>query len=377
MKILFVAARWDPKNPDSGAGVNFNAYTALRNLGHEIIIGGPFSSELSFLERLAKKSVETFTSRKLIKFYPSFIKRSNPAIQKLINDYQPDVVFSKSSIPLLNVELSVPFVYLCDSSVKWVKDNWPYYTRPGFYIMEKWERKVINKADHIITFSDANASVLNSYYQKPKDQISVHPIPSALPTELGGYERKDFGGDNTLNLVLVGKKYERKGVDIAIKTVEALNNIGIKTKLRIVGQEGPSDEFTTFMGLYLKKDPEQLLSYVANYQWAHLQIFPSRFDPAGIVPAEAAQFGVPTITNASGGLATTVKDNVSGIVLEKDSPAEEYIKAIETLWQNPQKYDQLSRSTFTRYQSELNWDSFGKYINELLEKAVQNHHRRL
>ena len=373
MKILFVAARWDPRDPDSGAGVNFNAYTALKNLGHDVIIGGPFSSDLSLVERIIKKTTESFTSRKFIKFYPSYIKRSNPVIQELIKDYQPQVVFSKSSIPLVNVDLPVPFVYLCDSSVKWVEDNWPYYTKLGFSIMEKWERQVINKADHIITFSDANASVLQTFYKKTKSQISVHPIPSALPIELGGYESKPFGGNHTLNLVLVGKKYERKGVDIAIQATKKLNNIGINTNLRIVGQKGPSNESVKFMGLYSKKDPSELLSYVENYRWAHIHIFPSRFDPAGIVPAEAAQFGVPTITNASGGLATTVRDNVSGIVLEKDSPVEKYVEVIESLWQNPKRYDQLCRSTYKLYQSELNWDSFGKYINQVIEKTVEQY----
>jgi len=372
MKILFVTARWNPEDPDSGAGVNFNAYTALKNLGHDIKIGGPFVSDLSIPERLVKKASESFTSRTLIKFYPSYIKRSNKAIRTLIEEYQPHLVFSKSSIPLVNVVLPVPFVYLCDSSVKWVKDNWPYFTKLGFYIMERWEKKVINKANHIITFSRENASVLRTYYHKPETQISIHPIPSALPQEFGGYERKTFGGDHTLNQILVGRTYDRKGVDVAIEATKLLNNAGIKTHLRIVGQDGPSTENITFMGLYSKKVPSELFSYVENYKWAHLHIFPSRFDPAGIVPAEAAQFGVPTITNASGGLATTVKNNVSGIVLEKDSPAQKYVEVIEALWQDPQKYKQLCKSTYHRYQTELNWDTFGKFINEIIEETVLN-----
>ncbi len=30
MKLLFVAARWDPQNPDSGSGVNYNAFMELK-----------------------------------------------------------------------------------------------------------------------------------------------------------------------------------------------------------------------------------------------------------------------------------------------------------------------------------------------------------
>ncbi len=366
MRLLFVTARWDPKDPDSGSGVNYNAYTALKKYGHDIKIAGPFESHLTFLERVIQKTANYFTNKRLIKFYPSYIKKSNESVQKIINDYKPDAVFSKASIPLVNVNLTIPFIYLCDSSVEWVKNYWKKFTKIGYWVMQRWEKKVIEKASHIITFSHENAEILKSYYKKPTQQITVHPIASALPFNLSGYERKIIGNDEKLNLLLVGTRYKIKGVDIAIKATKILNELGIKSELRIVGQRGESTENITFLGYFSKKNPEELINYINNYKWAHFQIFPSRFDAAGIAPSEAAQFGVPTITNAAGGLATTVKDGISGIVLERNSSAFSYAEIIRTYYENPEKYYHLCQTAYERYKSELNWNVFGKLLSDII-----------
>jgi glycosyltransferase involved in cell wall biosynthesis len=241
----------------------------------------------------------------------------------------------------------------------------------GSAIMEKWEEKVIKKASHIITFSRANADVLERYYQIPGDRITVHPIPSSLPYENGGFQAKPLKRGDKLKLLLVGKEYHRKGVDIAIEATQLLNAAGIAAELRIVGQDNADLDHVRFMGLYEKKDPAQLKKYMDNYRWAHFLLFPSRFDAAGIVPSEAAGFGIPTITNAAGGIATTVKNGVSGVVLEKHSPASEYARAIQHYWSHPDEYLSLCRTTYARFQDELNWNALGDQIFLIIQDQLK------
>ncbi len=373
MKLLFVAARWDPKNPDSGSGLDFNAYMALKDRIEEIEIVGPFKSSLTFPERVIRKVTGKLLKKRLIKFYPSYLKESNAIVQKAMDTYQPDIIFSKSSVPLVNVTLSAPLIYMCDSSVKWVTDNWPIFSKFGLKIMERWEKEVILKAAHIITFSQANADVLENYYKIPKERITVHPVPSSLPHKKDDLQPKPMDKDQPIHLLLVGKEFHRKGVDIAIDATKQLNDQGIPTELHIVGQDGQNSENITYMGLYKKEDPEQLVQYMENYRWAHFFMFPSRFDAAGIVPSEAAGFGVPTITNAAGGIATTVKDKVSGIVLEKHSPGSEYARVIEHYRNHPDEYQALCRSTYERYLTELNWNALGDKIFSLIQELT--HHK--
>ncbi len=370
MKILYVTARWDPKDPDSGSGVNYQAYSFLLTKVEDIQICGPFDTPPSLLERGITRIATHFTKKRLIKFYPSYIRQSNRAVTEMIAAYQPDVIVSKSSIPLVNVRLSVPLVYISDSSVRWVKSWWPNFSELGFWYMERWENKVIKKASHIITFSQANADMLVDYYHKSPQQITVHPIPSSLPHHLCSYEEKRIKDGRPIHLLLVGKDYHRKGVDIAIETARLCNENGLPAQLRVVGQDGKATDFVRFMGLYLKSDPIQINQYIENYRWAHFMIFPSRFDAAGIVPSEAAGFGVPTITNATGGLATTVSHEESGIVLEKDSPANAYFKIIQYYEKNRKEYQTLRHSTFQRYQRLLNWKVLGNRLFSIVQEII-------
>lgn len=370
MKLLFVTAQWDPRDIDSGSGVEYQVYAALKDRIDEIKVAGPFDRQLTFFENVIRKVDNLFFNKRLIKFYPSYIKHSNRVVQELIDDFQPDVIFSKVSIPLVNVNIPVPLIYMCDSTVKWVKDNWPHISKIGFEIMERWERKVLKKATHIITYSEANANVLINYYHKPADQVTVHPIPAAFPRELSKYQEKTLSEGEVVNLLLVGKDYHIKGVDIAIEAAGILNERGIPTKLRVVGQDGVDSEIVKFMGLYSKRDPEELNAYIENYKWAHFNIFPSRFDAAGIVPSEAAAFGLPTITNNAGGLGTTVENGVSGVVLGKHSSPEAYADVIAHFLQSPNEYQSLRKSTYKRYQDQLNWDVFGERIFDIIQKSI-------
>lgn len=98
-------------------------------------------------------------------------------------------------------------------------------------------------------------------------------------------------------------------------------------------------------------------------------IHPARFEAAGIVPSEAAAFGVPTITNEIGGLGTTVADQVSGVVLPRLSPAEAYVQALIQYLNNPDQYQVLCKTTRERFEKELNWVEVSKKVVALCEEV--------
>ena len=116
--------------------------------------------------------------------------------------------------------------------------------------------------------------------------------------------------------------------------------------------------------------PEELGGYADLYRQAHLLIHPAVFDPSPIVPAEAAAFGVPTVSNDVGGIGTSVGHGVSGIVLPGHSPAEKYVEAITKLFQNPEEYARLSLGARRRYEQEQNWNVAGRRVMKVLEQAA-------
>jgi glycosyltransferase involved in cell wall biosynthesis len=160
-------------------------------------------------------------------------------------------------------------------------------------------------------------------------------------------------------------------LDIAIEVTRMLNAGGLPTELTVCGADGQSDRYIKFVGSFMKNDPKELEQYAELYKRAHLLIHPAYFEAAGIVPGEAAAFGTPTITNNTGGLATTVKDGISGIVMPRGSPAGAYVARIKELIANPKIYYNLCRTSRERYELELNWQVRGKWLGELLREVIE------
>lgn len=371
MKTLYIACRWDPTKQDEYSGSDYGAYNMLfRDKDMSLSLIGPFEDNPNLLEKVAIKLHQKFFKKRLIKYSPSTLLKSKKAINKWIKENNPDVIFSKYSAPLAYVNLSKPYVYMCDSTIQWVKKYWPEFSKLGFYIMEKWEEKSIKECDHIITFSQANADIIRTHYHKEPAKISVLPIPAYIPADLTPDKEdihKEIGQE--LNLLLVGKRYKLRGVDIAIEAVKRLNEQGVQSKLTIVGMDGEDSELIRFMGVFNKENVDELKSYFQQYKNADLLIHPSRFHAAGIVISEAAAFGVPTITNAVGGLATSVLHNQTGIVLPEGSQAQVYCDSIAALVADRPRYQSLSRAAKDRFDNELSWEQAGKRLQQIIHKV--------
>ncbi len=371
VKVLYTACLRDPKDPDAGSGTDYELYHMLLAQGVDVDLVGPFKDNPPLVEKLFNRAQVLLSSRKPAKYSNAFLHAAAREVQKAIEQVSPQVIFSLFSAPLVYVKTRTPIVYILDSTLKGSQTEWPVFSEIAYRWMLSWEKKVVARCSRIIVFSDWSRDILIQDYGVPASKITVLPIPASVPPEVIPAaieaEQRTF---EILKLLLVGKEYERKGVDIAIRVVELLNARGIPTELRVVGQNGTDQPQVRFLGLYKKKDPEQLKGYVQNYRWAHFLIHPARFEAAGIAPGEAAAFGVPTVTNACSGLSTTVKDHVSGIVLPKHSPAEAYVQVFEYYVTHRGEYIHLCDTTRQRYEAELNYPAAGKIILKLLQAAA-------
>jgi glycosyltransferase involved in cell wall biosynthesis len=241
-----------------------------------------------------------------------------------------------------------------------------------------WQEKLaFRNSARVLTNSTWSKRVIADNYGVSPSKIDTFILPSALPARVIP-ERVDVTGwkklDAPFRLLLVGRDTNppRKGIPIAIEVVHQLNAAGLPAELTICGTQGQSDQYIKYAGPFTKSIPEQLDKYVDLYRQAHLLIHPAIFEAAGIVPSEAAAFGTPTITNDAGGLATTVADGESGIVLPTWSAPDAYVKAILELVNNPSSYYVLCQKARARYERELNWDCTGKWMADVLRKTGNN-----
>jgi glycosyltransferase involved in cell wall biosynthesis len=374
MKVLFITLH-DPYILDLASGSDYHYLKAVQNNGFEVKVIGPFTTPPVWLERNITRIFQR-TGKRFLKHYLTTAWKSSKATNDAAREWKPDVLFTHYPSPLIFYRAGIPCVYRVDTTFYGAEQEYPRYGKFALWLEILQEMLAFRLTARIITHSEWSGEILTNYYKVPKKRIIIYPEVSALPShiipnEINIHDWKAL--ERPIRLLLVGRDYRRKGIDIAIDVVHKLNAAGTPAQLTVCGAQGRADEFVKFVGPYKKAIPEQLEQYVSLYQQAHLLIHPALFEPAGIVPGEAAAFGTPTITNAAGGLGTTVENGVSGIVLPKWSPAEAYVKAILELVGNPDRYYSLCKTSRERFERELNWGVVDKRFGEILRQVVQEH----
>jgi glycosyltransferase involved in cell wall biosynthesis len=378
MRVLYAAYKYDPRDPDQGSSVDYECYNAILRAGFDTNLVAPATASLSAIERgeywLWRKYTKA-TGKKNLKFPLTLAWKASRLLTRAVAQNKPDVVFSIFPPSFVFYRGKVPYVWYFDTTFIGLQNEWPVYGKLPLSISIWLEKKVLAKAARVITTSQWSKDILVNEYRMPPERIEIIPLAAAIPASVipaAGDVLTDKRLESPLRLLLVGRVYERKGIDIAIEVVKRLNRQGVPAQLTVCGiNEKPGDlpDFIQFVGPYQKDDPAQLREYVNWYKWAHILIHPARFEPAGIVPSEAAAFGTPTITNDAGGLATTVKDGISGIVLPKNSSPELYAQALIGLTQSPERYYSLCRAARERYDRELNWGATGNELARILNEV--------
>jgi glycosyltransferase involved in cell wall biosynthesis len=381
MKILYATYRYDPRDPDKGSSLDFEIYNALLNQGYDMQVVGPVDQTLNLLERLEFRFwriYKKWTHKSGMKYPLTLSWKASHMLKKSVKENSPELVISIFHSFLTHPLKNCPAVWYFDTTFLGQEAFWPQYGRLALRLTVWQEKRALRNAAAVITNSEWSKSVLDHDYHEDTSKVTVFPMPSALPVTLTGMQGVWLEQPITLpvRLLIVARVFQRKGVDLAIETVAKLNAMGIPARLRVCGLSEKPDQaipFVEFSGPYRKSDPVELAEYLAEYKQAHFLIHPARFEAAGIAPAEAAAFGTPTITNDSGGLGTSVKDGVSGVVLPSGSPPEAYAHVVADLVNDPDRYLALRRSTRRRYEEELNWEVAGRRLSEILEGVVKAH----
>lgn len=374
MNLLYATGRYSPLKHDEGSGEDYNLHKAFIDHGFTVKIVGPLKDKPDLVERVYRRFHRMVSRERHAKYSLALLRNAAAEVARVSTEFKPDVLFSHNLSAFVKLKTQVPIVYLMDAPLMGTEAQWPLFSRFEYHRMLGWEKSVLNKAAKIITRSTWAMESLTNEYSVPAQKIMLVQAASSLPDRIIPADADGGSGDlSTLHLLLVGRVYKLKGIDTAIEVVKLLNQAGCKTRLRIVGLEGENRDNVEFMGSYRKSVEAELRAYAEQYRWAHFLIHPARYDSAPIVTAEAAAFGVPTISNAVGGIATTVQHGISGVVLPALSPEAEYVKAIQHYINHPKEYSELRRSTRARYERELNWKVVGDSITNIIRQVVEEH----
>lgn len=287
-------------------------------------------------------------------------------------------VFSPGSIPLALLRTERPKVFYTDATFAGLLGIYPeLHNYPKHHIAEghDLEREAIRTSSRLIYSSQWAADSAVRDYGADPDKVRVVPFGSNL--ELRPSERYisrciEERPHERCELVFVGVNWERKGGPLALEVARTLNEMGISTRLTVVGCQPDAEDLPTYVEVvpFVAKDTawgqRQLAKLIAR---AHFLLMPSIAECFGIVYAEASSLGVPSLARNVGGVPSAVRDGVNGHLLPLAAPAVDYARMILAYMVDRPAYEELARSSYAHYRRHLNWSVAGNALMEALHEV--------
>jgi glycogen(starch) synthase len=252
------------------------------------------------------------------------------------------------------------------------------------YLSNDYERH-IHEIEWILTYeawriiccSDYMVSEVNKFFQCPLNKIvriynGVDPN-SLIPSS--NVNRKNYAEDYEKIVLFVGRLVYEKGPHLLVEAANILKRNDIK--FLFIG-EGTMKPYLLELGkklgiseklYFLGHVPDDIL--YAIYKMASVAVFPSLYEPFGIVALEAMALGTPVIVSAVGGLNEIIINEYNGIKVTPGS-AYELAKAIEKIIDNPSLSKRLIENA-KNFVKNFTWEKAAEETIKLYEEVIMEY----
>ncbi len=375
IKIAFLSTS-PLENKRHWSGTIFNMYQALLAQGFEIewIPVGDYTPGQQKLFVGTEKLHKAVFNRGFNKNH-FFIKAwiASKKVQKRLRNSDADLIFAPTYIAeLAFLKTTKPIIYLNDATFHQLLNY--YGGMSGFGLLSKKttvaiERKALKNADQLIFSSDWAAYHAIHFYKIQPEKIHVIKFGSnsAAPAAI---QTKDY--KEGITFLFLGVDWERKGGDIALRTIQLLHQKGFRVKLLVVGCTPPIEdpnlmEVIPFLNKNNPSEAQKITEILAN---SHFLFMPTRADCTPISFCEAASYGLPVISTYTGGVSAHVEPQKTGLLLPLEAGPEQYASALENLLRNPQEVTQMSKAARQKYETELNWEVWSGKMPAIIHAAL-------
>ena len=248
-------------------------------------------------------------------------------------------------------------------------------------------QRYINDTEWLLTY-EASEVIVNSNYMKselqrlfglPFEKINVVPNGVNL-NNFNGIEkdydfRRQYAMDNEKIILFMGRLVYEKGVQHLIAAMPKILNGYHDAKLIIAGKGGMLDELKAevdalglgnkvyFTGYLNSKQVQKM------YKCADISVFPSTYEPFGIVALEAMLAGTPIVVSDIGGLNEIVEHGVNGMKSYAGNP-NSIADSVLTLLYDHQLCDNISKNAKNKVKEQFNWNKIAQDTHFIYEKAI-------
>ena len=253
-------------------------------------------------------------------------------------------------------------------------------------------QRYINDSEWMLTYESSEV-IVNSNYMKnevqrlfglPYDKINV--IPNGVNLQLFSnvnidYDfRRQYAMDNEKIILYVGRLVYEKGIQYLIAAMPKVLDRYHDSKLIICGRGGMIDELreqVKYLGIENKVyfagycDSKKMQKM---YKCADVAVFPSTYEPFGIVAIESMLSGTPTIVSDVGGLNEIIEHGVTGMKSYAGN-ANSIADSVLSLLFDPKLCANISQNAIKKVKENYNWSKITDstyYVYQLaIGKTVQ------
>ena len=230
--------------------------------------------------------------------------------------------------------------------------------------------------------------IVNSNYMKrelqrlfglPFEKINVAPNGININMFNGvekDYEfRRQYALDNEKIILFMGRLVYEKGVQHLISAMPKILEGYHDAKLIIAGKGGMVEELKAQVNSMRLGNKVYFTGYMDQkqvckmYKCADVSVFPSTYEPFGIVALEAMLSGTPVVVSDIGGLNEIVEHGVDGMKSYAGN-ANSLADSILELLYNPALADSVVKKARLKVKNEYNWAKIAQDTHFIYQKAI-------
>jgi 1,4-alpha-glucan branching enzyme len=241
-------------------------------------------------------------------------------------------------------------------------------TSPLQYEINQKEWELMDGSDKLIVCSNYMKHELTDVFSIPEKKISILPNgidPQLL--ELNHEEQIDQENEHKKELLIfsVGRLVKEKGFQTIVQAAERLKQKNVPVKFVIAGKGPFYGELADLIKRNQVEDYVQLAGFVSDEErnkWlnkADAALFPSHYEPFGIVALEGMAAGKLTIVSDTGGLKEIIDHEKTGLKVYPDD-ASSIVWAIEFMLNHPEECKKIARLGEETAKTVFSWDSIAE-----------------
>ncbi|MCR6546685.1 glycosyltransferase family 4 protein [Dehalobacterium formicoaceticum] len=231
----------------------------------------------------------------------------------------------------------------------------------------------------VIVCSQFMKGELKKIFQLPDNKIQVVPNGvdiDAFKTIATEFNRAQYASEQEKIVFFVGRLVQEKGLQVLLDAVPKILHYCPEAKFIIAGT-GPHEEYLKKKAHMInKKDKIFFTGYIddavrnALYKNAHVAVFPSLYEPFGIVALEAMAAGIPVVVSDVGGFSEVVTHGIDGLKAYSGNP-ESLADNIILMLKNQNAVQVMKTNALNKVETYFTWPKIATQTRAIYQMILE------